>query len=407
MKDASLGVLKKGPYWLALALFGGLLAWLMTGTWFYIPDPNFRLDLMSQCRFAASSLVWWAASRDPEPPPPRLRDIGLMVVLGNVISPWTWHDPIVGCGIAGLTLLTWRALRARGEKRTRLFGYLSLAGFFPLYPGFVGLLFALIARLSPQVYDLRAMQLDGLVGFQPAFWALRQLQQHPWLESVLAAVYDIQLLMMVLAILLALQHPQRVYFDPWRATVTAGVVGVMLYSLYPAAGTGFACRELGWGFPPLKDPLFPNGQIPPLLAASPDQWRNCTPSLHTAWALILLFTLSRYSLPTKTIALLYTVLTIASTLTRGHHWWNDLISSFPLTIGALALSTFPTQRNGPVRVVCACAGGGLAIGWIALQRWGHRLLLTAPALTLTAQAMLVFGSLLAERWLAKTSQSPP
>lgn len=395
-------LLRRGPRMLALIILGTVLGRALTGRFWCVQPAEFVPDGYWDALYAASALVWYAARGAR----PSRRELGTLLVLGGLLSPLTWHDAMVGVGLAGLIMLTGQAIRTQGPERPRLFGYLSVAAFWPYFPGVIGPLFCLVAWLSPQVYDLRAFQLDGMVGFQPAFAALRAMQDWPWVSHALTIVYDVQPLMVVLVVLLGLQQSNRVSFDVWRAAVLVSLAGVMLYSLYPAAGTYFLCSTCHWAWPPPHDAVLPAGQLPALLAAAPDVWRNCTPSLHTALALLCLFVLLRYSPRTRLLGVLYTGLTLVSTLTCGAHWWNDWISAFPLTLWAVAASTFPTARNRTARIACGAAGLAAGVGWMALQRWGHALLLACVPLTLTVQAALVAGTLVAETWLWETSAVP-
>lgn len=406
-QDPALPLLRRAPLWLGLIIFGCCVARLLTGAWWFVLPPTLHLGGYGQALYATAALAWVAARTHPRSPlerPLGPAEPALLLILGLLLMPLSRNSLGAGLGLAACLLLGYQALRASGVKRTRYFGYLSVAVLLPLYPGCIGpLMEVFIDRVTPRVFDLRSWQLDGIVGSEPAFAVLRFLHHWPLLSSLLTAVYNAMPLMVILAVLMGLHRAHRVYFDVTGALIVGGVAGVLLYLLYPAAGTRFLCHVYHLSYPPPLHAHFFGAGMPPLLLAAPDVWRNCTPSLHVLWGLVCLFALCRHSRGAASLAICFAVLTLVAALAVGEHWWNDMISSFPLALWAVAATTLPRADNLRARRACALGGLVVGVGWIALQRWGQSLLLAVPVLTLTAQGTLVVGSLVAESWLARCS----
>lgn len=100
-----------------------------------------------------------------------------------------------------------------------------------------------------------------------------------------------------------------------RALLVGSVAGLFCYFLFPAVG--------------------------PIWVGQPGAIRNCMPSLHLTWALLLWF----YSPKVLRLPwLLFGILTAVAALGLGEHYAIDLVAALPFTAAVCALARFPFAR---------------------------------------------------------------
>lgn len=161
--------------------------------------------------------------------------------------------------------------------------------------------------------QLRSLDLAlGLDGFALTRWLIA----HNW-YFVVRFVYPALPLMMALA--WALERPRTLL----RATVIGAVMALPFYLIFPAAGPQYAFAN----FPSAAARLIPVGWIHP---------RNCVPSMHFAWALLLALNLrdGRW----RWIFALYALLMAFSTVAGGEHYFIDVIVAIPFTFAVQKIS---------------------------------------------------------------------
>jgi hypothetical protein len=144
-----------------------------------------------------------------------------------------------------------------------------------------------------------------------------------------------------------------------HAFVVAGVAGFILYQVCPAEGPRYS---FGTRFP---DHL-PDGHdisLAPYLSAGV---HNAIPSMHMAWALLILW--SALDLGPLALAMAGTLVgfTALATLGSGEHYLVDLVVSVPL-----ACAVWNALRRDKPRVALGLA---LVCGWLLYLRSGAFLL---------------------------------
>jgi len=220
------------------------------------------------------------------------------------------------------------------------------------------------------------------------------LGTRPVLLSLALLVYNELPLLLVLALFLALDHPDRTYNNVIATFAGMGLAGFLLYNLYPAVGLGVLCPE-----------SFPHGP-PPTFSGEPYGTRNCMPSLHMSWILCLAFAVFRMGPRVRAAALVVVGFTILSTLYLGHYW-IDLVAAFPLALSFQALTASGLSWKAPARSQALAGGLGMLGVALASLRWLHPWVVACPALTLGAQAGIILGSLLLEHRLARAALGGP
>jgi len=341
-----------------------------------------------------------------------MRDQAVVVALGLVLEAILWMlRPAswgtmgslmglgLGLGLAAALGLAFQALAGAPELRLRARGYLAVALFLMLFPPVTLWAHFVVVELNPQVYDLFAYQVDGLPGFQPAFAVGAFLGTRPVLLSLALLVYNELPLLLVLALFLALDHPDRTYNNVIATFAGMGLAGFLLYNLYPAVGLGVLCPE-----------SFPHGP-PPTFSGEPyllelGGTRNCMPSLHMSWILCLFFAVCRIRRRVLLAALTAVGFTVLSTLYLGHYG-IDLVAAFPLALVFQERTARRTPTNARERR--AALLGGLTLLGLTLVglRAFHPWLVAAPALTLGAEAGILLTCLVLEDRMARATLAGP
>lgn len=166
----------------------------------------------------------------------------------------------------------------------------------------VGLLHAIVLHFTPHTIDATMLSLDHrwFSGFSTATW--HWAQGHLLVNAFFAFIYY-SLPCVAVLILASLDNAKIV--RSIAVLLLAAVCAVPFYLLFPAVGPA-----------QIMDPGAP---------------RNCLPSLHVTWAILIW----RAAKPgwAKYAMALFAVLTAVATLTTGQHYLIDLIVALPLAGG--------------------------------------------------------------------------
>ena len=257
--------------------------------------------------------------------------------------------------------------------------------------------------LNQASYDAALYRIDGSLGFQPSLAIGRVVHSLPELKSFIQLVYDA--LPLFLAALLGLRlRLGESSLHPLPLTVFAAVsCGFVMYFILPASGPRFL---LAANFPTFAIPgqYLPAGTSPTPIPF----FRSAMPSLHMAWALVLLFGSRPFPAAVRNFFLALAVLTATATLGLGEHYSVDLVASFPF---ALACHAVCLPRGTPWRLQSMLWGLGLTISWIAFLLASIKTN-TLPGLWLVPPAAAIVGfSIFMERRLwagsARLQESAP
>jgi hypothetical protein len=293
-----------------------------------------------------------------------------------------------GLGAASLLVLGWRAWRCKGAARLRVLAVLLPAC---LVLGSVPLIFfflILTIQLRPQTYDALAYASDGTLGVQLSFALGRLFAAVPLLATVSLLVYCTLPLAFMVLLVLHLRGKGPPVYDLLPSFLCVAVSGFLTYLIFPITGPLFV---FGDSFP----------HAPPSAASVlagplnvPDVPRNCMPSLHTAWALLLWWHARPLGRSLRWGAAVWLVFTVLATLGFGAHYAFDVVVAFPsaLACRALCLQTPPALTAH--RHWTVFWGVLLTATWLVLLRHGLWLLDVSPWLTASA-ALATIGFALA------------
>ena len=236
-------------------------------------------------------------------PAPRFSSIDLLMVsLWSAMLTLAALVPnmhfMLGSFLAGGVLIgrhLWSVVY-RGETRD---GNLELAVLLPVFGIFSNAAFVYVTRATPVTYDALLARWD--MGFAPMVraWALA----HPWVMDPAVWAYR----GLPISILLVL------------VTTTGRIRSRLVWSLYLGAFLSLPCYLLF----PAVGPIHAPGGI-----ADPTAPRNCMPSMHFTWTLLLWVNSSGWI---KWAAGVFAALTAIATLATGEHYYPDLIAALPWT----------------------------------------------------------------------------
>jgi membrane-associated phospholipid phosphatase len=134
-----------------------------------------------------------------------------------------------------------------------------------------------------------------------------------WVRIPLRFAYD------VLAVMFSLSWVIDRSRTMLRAILIAGLLAFPLYIIVPACGPTYAFA----GYP--LHPIVPSG----LAAVAFGTPRNCFPSLHVTWALVMM--LNAQSKAWRTVLLAYLIAVGFATVGTGEHYVIDVIAAVPFT----------------------------------------------------------------------------
>jgi hypothetical protein len=348
--------------------------------------------IQATAMFAA--VIFLLASR------PRRRDLVLFLAgtLGLAAGHRFWlrllhfvgvpfgQSVLVAAGLASLLALGVRAATAPGDADPD-WAWFHLGALLPCFGMAMGLALDLTIPLHPRVFDPVVMALDGAFG-QPSFLAGRLPAAHPAVLKLVGLVY--LLLPVAMAAIVALERrragPSR---DVLRPILLAAAVGYALYQIYPVVGPE---PLLGDRFPAGGPGLAGSDRF--ILAAGLAEPRNCVPSLHVGWALLLYWHGRLLGGAARAGTALWLALTAFATLATGQHYFVDLIVAVPFAalVDLLAEPAAPAAaRRARARLVAAAAT--LLLGWYAI-------LLLAPAKPPSAPPLVAFAAVtVATSWV--------
>jgi hypothetical protein len=137
--------------------------------------------------------------------------------------------------------------------------------------------------------------------------------------------------------------------------IAIGLLGPMMYLLFPVVGPAYAFGSSGGSFAAAAQ--WPQ-QLPSVIGAQPLRFdtvtpRNCMPSLHTAWAVVLFVHTRSMGRWMRRLGAFWLTGTLAATLGFGYHYGVDLVvgAIFALTVEAAMRSRVDGWDRARVQLV--------------------------------------------------------
>jgi hypothetical protein len=360
------------------------------------PDIFFSLTL-------ASTVLVFAHVR-PISEIPQLAVITFVLTAAQIFFlkvPLRWFPFVAWLGVSSFLSLIARRLWGAAEQKELL----QLAIVPPLLLVLLGYssstLLEITDNLHPKTYDLFLFFFDGSLGVQPSFKVGQFVLRSRWLTDVaLLFYYGLPIPgMLVYAKQLVRQRSYAV--TVFLGLLVAGPVGVLFYNLFPACGPIYL---VGSDFP-FHAPASQLVTASLLRPVEISGIRNAFPSLHVGWALLAWWYSEGLSRWTRFFLLLFLAGTVLATLGLGEHYLVDLAAAFPFALlieaGCAVLVPISDRR----RSMPFLAALLILLGWVALLRFGVRIVYLSPLIPWTLIVGTIISCLVLRRSLQRAMEA--
>ena len=221
--------------------------------------------------------------------------------------------------LIGALIVASAAFRRRDNRMTDL----TVATLFASYLFLLAMMTATTGFFHPRTIDLALYRADRAIGLDP-FALMGLVAREHWLNVLLFVVYE------ALPILIAIAWVSERSTTMLRAVVIAPIAALFLYNLLPAVGPIYAIT-----------PDAPHAAVPwKQIANLP---RNCFPSMHLGWALLVALNAKR---PVwRSIAWAFAILTAVATVGLGEHYYMDLIATVPFCFAVQYVAEAPFRSR--------------------------------------------------------------
>lgn len=274
------------------------------------------------------------------------------------------HDPpvvLISAGaFLGIGSITVMACQTIWTRSTNSVAALRDALVLPVFSLVAGLGMNWTNGFPQRTYDHLLYAFDGtLMQIAPGQTIAALFRSFPWIAAAAGAAYQGLLIFPPLYRGWALYRGLRSSVNVMYAFAAAGVAGFLLYQVCPAEGPVYS---FGTRFPD-DLPDWHDVSLAPYLSAGA---HNAIPSMHMAWALLILWSAVELGPLALAIAASFVGFTVLATLGSGEHYLVDLVVSVPL-----AFAVWSAFRRDKLRVTL---GLSLACGWLIYLRSGAFLL---------------------------------
>ena len=399
-------------------LFGGLavlvLSRLLVFGTFQLPEFDGFFEIIGLSPNNASSFaslaILYLLSRPSASHRDNVAILALLLEVGYLVqlpAKWDLFGRLLvfggGIGVAGLIGLVHLSLfgpMPHGRRRARM--YLRMGTILALYPVLSGAMIGSLSYLTPLVHDAYGYNVEGAIGFLPAFEVAHWQVTHRGWDLFLHFIYSRLLIWVLLAFALNQIYHRRCYSDLFLAFALSGVVGLVFCYSLPMVGLYAFIGMPPWPFEPIPS------SIPLELVPIPPEFpRTCIPSMHTCWILIAYFVVAPISRAWRWIYFGLVVTTLISALGPFvGHYVLDLVAAFPFAVSWQAFSANKTPAMRSVRWPIFLTGQALTLGYCFSIRLVPRFWMAHPYLFWTVSLILVVTSLIVERHISRRAMWP-
>jgi PAP2 superfamily len=270
------------------------------------------------------------------------------------------HDPLIAVigagaflGIGSITVMAWQLTWQAGSNQAAA---LRDALVLPVFSLVAGLGMNWVNGEAQRTYDHLLYAFDGtLLRVPPGQTVTALFASFPWIAAASSAAYQGLLIFPPLYRGWALHRGVRGGVNVMHAFAVAGIAGFILYQVCPAEGPVYS---FGTRFPNHL-PDWHEVSLAPYLSAGV---HNAIPSMHMAWALLVLWSALELGPLALTIATTFAGFTALATLGSGEHYLIDLVVSAPLILAVVSAFKRDLARTA--------LGLVLTFGWLAYLRGG-------------------------------------
>jgi hypothetical protein len=268
-------------------------------------------------------------------------------------------------GLASLAVLGGMAIWSRGASRPALFCGFGASVVLISSGWILPLLLTWVARSNPKSFDLYLLSFDASLRFQPSFLLGAAFLHWPLLARTSSFFYMGIMCLCTLVFADHLKRNVKKAVSIFSTFLLSGPIGIFFYNLFPARGPLYLFNS---NFPgrPLPLEVIRHFHLEPVPVYG---FPNAIPSLHMAWALLAFWYSRDASVWVRTIASIFLVFTVCSTLGSGEHYLVDLVVALPFALMLQAACAFSAGWTDPWRIRSAVFGAAATILWMTLLRF--------------------------------------
>jgi hypothetical protein len=242
-----------------------------------------------------------------------------------------WYGSLIVSGV--------QVLASRGQERLAALDLGAIRLLFPCLGVLAGFV---LERTIPNVqstYDNYFYAFDGLLPFPYAKATAELFSQHNWIRETFLLVYKSLFVAAMCFVMLEGQSDGRPSGRLISRWLVVAFLGGVLYFVLPGVGPVVAF----YGRHPTTLPS-PN-DVPLSLMVHVDGVTNAMPSLHAAWAYLIVMAAWRMKPMAFIVATAFMVATLIATLGLREHYFIDLVVALPFTIAVHGLLSFANWRT--------------------------------------------------------------
>jgi len=298
-------------------------------------------------------------------------------------------------GTSSVALLAIRRIWCIGEECERLH-YAFLPPLLFILLGYAGSApLAITGSLHPKTLDLFLYNFDASMGVQLSFKAGQLVLGSRWLTRIALLCYYALPVPVMLVYANQLMRRGSAAMSVFLGLFIAGPVAIVFYNLFPACGPIYLFGSR-FPFDPFSGQQLKEMLVQPTLISGA---RNAFPSLHLAWALLALWYAEGLSYWTKSFFVLFMMGTVLATLGLGEHYFIDLVAAFPFVLMIHAGCALHLPWLDRRRLMAVLSGALLILGWIALLRFGLRIVWISHLVPWTLIGCTILSCMVLERGL--------
>jgi hypothetical protein len=297
----------------------------------------------------------------------------------------TWPVWASFVGLSSFFLMLLRLIWYEEEKR-RLALYTVIPAFLFLASEWCADIFlAWTQHAQPRVLDLYLYSFDASMHVQIPFVVGRLFEKSFAFAMTSMLVYIGLPMAIGLCYAGCLKNDRKNALPAFVALLITGPLGAIFYNFFPAMGPVHIFKG-DFPFHPLATAQVARLQLETVTG---DGARNAIPSLHAAWAFLVVWYSRRLSLPERMIAAGFLVFTLCATMGSGEHYFIDLVVAVPFSLLVVAVSHL---LLGPARqryVAALAAGLGMTVIWLVVLRQVPRFFWISPLIPWAACLLTV------------------
>jgi spermidine synthase/MFS family permease len=306
-----------------------------------------------------------------------------------------------GLGAAALVFVLVRIVLSKREARARAIDTACAMVIIPAFVLLSSFFLHFTILLHPAVLDSLAFAAERGFGLDTGFRLARFVRANnnfAWLLIIIYVELPLAIAFVYAAEKARATSMRARYDDVLTSFVCVGFFGFLCYNLCPVIGPRFYFED--W-------PATPNVDALKLEAAygAANELRNCIPSLHTSWALMLFWHARPLNRGVRWFGAAFLSLTLMATVGLGWHYIIDLVIAFPFSLAIRAGFRSQLSWKHAHKHEAFLFGVGITLFWVLMIRARADFLFRTPGFSLVLGAIAVFGSLWFEERLTDSAEA--